>query len=291
MASTEKKITRGKLRSSYIATVVSITLVLFTLGFLSLVLLHGREISNYVKENIGFTIVLKQDVKDVDVVEIQKTLDAEKYVKGTHLINKEEAAGILQKDLGEDFIDLLGYNPLHTTIDVKLNADYANQDSLAWIEQKIMNTGHVREVFYQKDLVQIMNKRLKQITFWMLVVSGLLLLISIVLINSSIRLAIYSKRFLIKTMQLVGARHSFIRRPFVIQGIFNGLLSAMLAIAGLIGLLYFARLRIEELREFSHFELYGATFLFIIVMGVLISWLSTTMAVRKYLRLQTRELY
>ncbi len=289
--STEQKITKGRIRSSYIATVVSITLVLFALGLLSLLVLHSREISKHVKENIGFMLILKKDVKDVEVLEIQKTLDAEPYVKATNYIDKDQAAEIMTEELGEDFITVLGDNPLHASLEVKLDAAYANEDSLQWIEQEIIQSGLVHEVSYRKDLVHIMNKRINHISLWMLAVTGLFTLIALVLINSSIRLAIYGKRFVIKTMQLVGAKSSFIRRPFVIQGILHGILSALLAIFSLLGILFFARTKVPELKEFQHFELYGATFLFILAFGILLSWLSTSMAVSKYLRIQTKQLY
>jgi cell division transport system permease protein len=272
-------------------TIVSVSLVLFVLGFLSLFLMNVKNISNHVKENIGFSIILKDGIKDVDVAQIKKSLDAEPYVKSTHFINADSAAVQLQKELGEDFIDFLGYNPLLPSIDIKLNADYANTDSLELIEAGLTQNTNIKEVFYQKDLVSVVNENAKNISFYTLCFVVILLVITIALINNTIRLSIYSKRFLIKTMQLVGAKHSFIRRPFVLRGIGNGIVSAFIAIAMIIGILYYLQQQMPQLIDFKNIELYGALFLVVIILGVLISWFSTNLAVRKYLKIETGDLY
>ncbi|PIQ16007.1 MAG: cell division protein FtsX, partial [Flavobacteriales bacterium CG18_big_fil_WC_8_21_14_2_50_32_9] len=269
----------------------SISLVLFMLGILGLILLNTQQISNHVKENIGFSIILKGEIKDVDINQIKKTLDAETYVKATHFIHPDSAAAELQRDLGEDFISFLGYNPLLPSIDVKLNADYANTDSLSIIEADLLNNPNIKEVIYQKDLVSLVNQNVKKISFYMLAFSGLLLFIATALINNTIRLSIYSKRFLIKTMQLVGARHSFIRRPFVLQGIGNGIVSAFIAIGLIVTILYYLQKQYPQLIDFKNIELYGALFLIIIVIGIIISWISTNLAVSKYLRMESGDLY
>jgi len=291
MSANHQSHTKRRLISSYFTTIISISLVLFMLGILGLILLNTQQISNHVKENIGFSIILKGEIKDVDINQIKKTLDAETYVKATHFIHPDSAAADLKRDLGEDFISFLGYNPLLPSIDVKLNADYANTDSLNIIEADLLNNPNIKEVIYQKDLVSLVNQNVKKISFYMLAFSGLLLIIATALINNTIRLSIYSKRFLIKTMQLVGARHSFIRRPFVLQGIGNGIVSAFIAISLIIVVLYYFQQQYPELIDFRNFELYGALFLIMIVLGILISWISTNLAVRKYLRIQTGDLY
>tara|TARA_R110000782_G_scaffold267159_1_gene362283 strand:- start:14999 stop:15874 length:876 start_codon:yes stop_codon:yes gene_type:complete len=291
MSANHQSHTKRRLISSYFTTIISISLVLFMLGILGLILLNTQQISNHVKENIGFSIILKGEIKDVDINQIKKTLDAETYVKATHFIHPDSAAADLKRDLGEDFISFLGYNPLLPSIDVKLNADYANTDSLSIIEADLLNNPNIKEVIYQKDLVSLVNQNVKKISFYMLAFSGLLLIIATALINNTIRLSIYSKRFLIKTMQLVGARHSFIRRPFVLQGIGNGIVSAFIAISLIIVVLYYFQQQYPELIDFRNFELYGALFLIMIVLGILISWISTNLAVRKYLRIQTGDLY
>ena len=291
MSANHQSHTKRRLISSYFTTIISISLVLFMLGILGLILLNTQQISNHVKENIGFSIILKGEIKDVDINQIKKTLDAETYVKATHFIHPDSAAADLKRDLGEDFISFLGYNPLLPSIDVKLNADYANTDSLSIIEADLLNNPNIKEVIYQKDLVSLVNQNVKKISFYMLAFSGLLLFIATALINNTIRLSIYSKRFLIKPMQLVGARHSFIRRPFVLQGIGNGIVSAFIAISLIIVVLYYFQQQYPELIDFRNFELYGALFLIMIVLGILISWISTNLAVRKYLRIQTGDLY
>ncbi|MCB9360789.1 MAG: cell division protein FtsX [Flavobacteriales bacterium] len=290
MASNDKHTAR-RLRTNYLTTIISISLVLFMLGILGLILLNAQQISNHVKENIGFSIILKDGIKDVDINQIQKSLDAESFVKTTHYIHPDTAAAQLQKELGEDFIDFLGFNPLLPSIDVKLNADYANTDSLAVIETSLMQNAKIKEVFYQKDLVSLINENVKKISFYLLGFSGLLLIIAVALINNTIRLSIYSKRFVIKTMQLVGAKHSFIRRPFVLAGIGNGIASAFLAIGLIVTFLYYLQKQMPELIDFKNIELYGALFLVMVILGVILSWISTNLAVRKYLRMDSGNLY
>jgi len=291
MASSNEKYARRKAQTSYFSTVISISLVLFMLGALGLIVLHAKKLSDYVKENIGFSIILKENVKEVDIVQLQKTLDAAYYVKSTEYITKEKAAESLIKDLGEDFVSFLGYNPLLASIEVRLKADYANNDSIAWIERELLANTKVKEVIYQKSLISMVNENIKKISLVMLGFSALLLLISIALINNTIRLSIYSKRFLIKSMQLVGATKGFIRRPFVIKGIMQGIYAGIIAVVLLVGLLYLAQREIPELLYLQDEKLIAILFSFVILLGVLISWLSTFLAVRKYLRLKIDDLY
>ncbi len=291
MASGTEKYARRRAQSSYFSTVISISLVLFMLGTLGLIVLHAQKLSDYVKENIGFSVILKENVKEVDIVQLQKTLDAANYVKSTEYINKEKAAESLKNDLGEDFISFLGYNPLLASIEVRLKADFANNDSIAWIERDLLSNTKVKEVIYQKSLISMVNENIKKISLVMLGFSALLLLISIALINNTIRLSIYSKRFLIKSMQLVGATKGFIRRPFVIKGIMQGIYAGIISVALLVGLLYLAQREIPELLFLQDEQLIAILFGFVILLGILISWFSTFLAVRKYLRLKTDDLY
>jgi cell division transport system permease protein len=291
MASVNEKYARRKAQSSYFSTVISISLVLFMLGTLGLIVLHAQKLSDYVKENIGFSVILKENVKEVDIVQLQKTLDAANYVKSTEYITKEKAAESLKNDLGEDFISFLGYNPLLASIEVRLKADFANNDSIAWIERDLLSNTKVKEVIYQKSLISMVNENIKKISLVMLGFSALLLLISIALINNTIRLSIYSKRFLIKSMQLVGATKGFIRRPFVIKGIMQGIYAGIISVALLVGLLYLAQREIPELLFLQDEQLIAILFGFVILLGILISWFSTFLAVRKYLRLKTDDLY
>ena len=205
---------RGGLSTSYVSTIVGVVLVLYMLGLLGLIVMHAKKLSDYVKENIGFTIFLNEDVKDVDVIQLQKTLDARGYVKSTEFITKEKAATALQKDLGEDFVTFLGYNPLPASIDVRLSANFANSDSLEVLKTELLKNKNVKEVSYQKSLVTAVNENIRKISLIILGFSCLLLFIAIALINNTIRLSVYSKRFLIRTMQLIGATESFIRNLF-----------------------------------------------------------------------------
>ncbi len=291
MALTEGKVEKSRLRASYLTTIISISLVLFVLGLEGLLLLHAKQLSDFVKENIGFSVYIKDDAKEVDIAQVRKLLDAEAFVKSTEYITKEEAGKMMQEDLGEDFISFLGYNPLLPSIDVKINAAYAHPDSLKYISENLSHNPIVHEVDYQENLVAVVNSNLKKIGVIILVFGGLLLVISIVLINNTIRLAIFSKRFLIKTMQLVGAKHSFITAPFVMKGITNGIVSAFIALLMLTGVLYYAQQEMPDLMKFRQPELYGALLLMVVSLGILISWFSTHIAVRKYLKLSSEDLY
>lgn len=261
------------------------------LGLLGMIVLQAKSLSNYVKENIGFSVILKDNVKDVDVVKFQKSLDAASYVKSTEFIDKERAAKELTQELGEDFIGFLGYNPLLASIEVRLNADYANPDSLAWIEASMTKNPRVKEVFYQKDLVVLVNENIRRISMVIIVFSALLLFIAIALINNSIRLSLYSKRFIIKTMQLVGATPGFIRRPFIFRGVLNGLFGALIAIVLLMVVLYYAREKLPELFEIQDVQMVATLFGMVLLLGVIITWISTSLAVRRFLRMKTDKLY
>ena len=291
MGSEKEKLTRRKLRSSYIITIISISLVLFMFGLMGLLILNAKKLSNYVKENISFSVILNDDVKEVDIRSIQKTLDATAYVKATEFVTKEEAAIKLQKDLGEDFIDFLGYNPLLSSIDVYLYADYANPDSLAGIEKKFTNFPQVKEVFYQKSLVHLINENVRKISFILLIFSGMLLFIAIGLINNTIRLSVYSNRFIINTMQLVGASNGFIRKPFILKSMLHGLIGAIISIALLSGVIYMAQQEMNEIISFRDIDVLGILFLGVVTLGIFISIISTFFAINKYLRLKTEDLY
>ncbi len=291
MATAEERFSKKRLNSSYFTAIISISLVLFMLGILGMMLLQAKRVSNYVKENIGFSVILKDQVKEVDIVKFQKSLDAANYVKATEYIDKERAAKELTADLGEDFVDFLGYNPLLASIEVRLNAEYANPDSLNWIETELLKNPRIKEVFYQKDLVSLVNENIKNISMVIVVFSLLLLIIAIALINNSIRLALYSKRFIIKTMQLVGATPAFIRRPFIWRGILNGIYGAMVSITLLIALLFYLQQKLPELFAIQDVEMVASLFGMVLLLGIIITWISTSLAVRKYLRMKTDKLY
>ncbi len=285
------KYTKRKLAGSSFTTIVSLSLVLFMLGLLGIIIINTRKLADNVKENIGFQIILNDNAKEVDVEHLTKTLDASPFVKSTEFITKEEAAERLQKDLGEDFISFLGYNPLLSSINVHLKAEYANNDSLNWIEKGVMDSKLVKEVVIQKSLVNTINENARNISLGVLAISILLMIIALALINNTIRLSIYSKRFIIKTMQLVGATQGFIRRPFVLKGIKHGVYGSIIAIGLLIGFLYVLEKQIPQLAELEDPNVLASLFGLVILLGIIISWISTSLAVRKYLRLKSDDLH
>lgn len=291
MATKEEKISRRRLQSSYVTTVVSLSLVLFLLGLIGLLLLNAAKLSDYVKENIGFSVIVEDNIKEVELIRLRKSLDASEYVKSTEHITKEKAAEELKAELGEDFVEFLGYNPLPVSIDVRLHADYANPDSLEMIKKDLEAYSEIKELYYQPSVVDLVNKNVRKISLILLGFSGLLFLISIALINNTIRLAVYSKRFIIKTMQLVGATKVFIRRPILLKGIIQGLISAIIAIILLGGIIYYAQNELQGVISFRDMEIIGSLFFMVILLGIIITYVSTYFAVTRYLKLKTDQLY
>lgn len=282
---------KRRIQSSVISSVVSITLVLFMLGLLGTLIVYAQTLGNFVKENIGFSIIMKETAKEADIIKFQKLLDTKEYVKYTEYITRTEAAKRLQEDLGEDFLEFLGYNPLLASIDVHLKGDYANNEHIEKIEREIKNNPNVSEVFYQRDLVTLVNDNLKRIGAVILIFCGMLAIVALALINNTIRLSVYSKRFLIKTMQLVGATQGFIRRPFVVQGITHGIVGAFFANI-LIGLMmYLVSRSAPEIFALQDIELSILIFIIVFLLGIVITAISTTFAVGRYLNLQRDELF
>ncbi len=282
---------RRKLRSSYATTVISISLVLFLLGIIGLLFLNAHRLSIYVKENLGFTVLVKDNSREAEVQRLQKILNASPYVRQATYVDKEQAAEIMKDELGEDFVSFLGYNPLLASIEVKVFADYANPDSMAVIEAQVLNFPQVKEVYYQKNLLHAVNDNIRKISLILGGFSILLMIIAIALINNTIRLSVYSRRFLIKTMQLVGATRSFIRRPFLMRSILHGLAGATIAIVLLSILIYGFSSEMEGMIGLGNILLLGALFAMVVVSGILITLLSTFFAINKYLRLKSDELY
>ncbi|TXC85105.1 cell division protein FtsX [Luteibaculum oceani] len=291
MAASPEKISRISARSSYISTVIGISLVLFMLGCLGFILVNAKKLSQHVKENIQVQVFLKENTDEKDVLRVKKVIEAETFVKRSEFISQAKAAKSLEEEIGEDFVSYLGYNPLPPSIEVFLHSDYASPDSLQWIEQELKRNAFVTEVDYSPDLLETVNANINSITLVFLGFSILLLLISIALINNTIRLAIFSKRFLIKTMKLVGATPSFIRKPFVWSGIVQGLLASFIAIAIIIALLISFKEQLPEFFELQDLISFGVVFAGITVMGIIISWLSTHLAVRRYIKLKNDDVY
>jgi cell division transport system permease protein len=280
-----------KVKTIYISTVFGIAMVLVMIGLLGLILVHANNLSRYVKENIVLNIFVDDAAHETDVLQLQKQLDANPMVKQTQYVSKELAARNLQKDLGEDFVKFLGYNPLSQSLDIYLKADYTNNKDIEKFKADLLKNPLVKEVKYQQSLVDQMNQNVTSISLVILVFAGIFVVLSVALINNTIRLAIYSQRFLIKSMQLVGATKGFIRKPFLLYGIWHGLLGGLIAIIILIGTLYLGYRQVPDLVILQNFYEFGIVFLGVIGIGIFISAFSTFLAVNKFLRLKIYDLY
>ena len=289
----EKKSSNRRVAGSYAMSLGSIMLVLFLLGAFAIFMMHAQKLSNHVKENIGFEIVMNSDVKEANILRLQKELDAMPAVKSTEYITKEEAIQRLSEDLGEDFLQWLGNeeNPLLPSIDVRFHAAYANTDSIAAIEAMILENTDVKEVYYQKSLVDLINHNIRKIAVILMVVSLILLIIAIALIRNTIRLSIYSKRFLVRSMQLVGATESFIRRPFLKQGVSQGFFGGLLADVLLIAILYAVSKRVPDLALIQDYTVIAFILVSIVILGMLLAWFSTRSALDKFLKADLDKLY
>lgn len=289
----EKSSSKRRVAGSYFMSLVSITLVLFLLGMFALLMMHAQKLSDHIKENIGFEIVMNSNVKEASILRLQKELEDMPAVKSTEYITKEEAIRRLSEDLGEDFLQWLGdeENPLLPSIEVRFNAAYANPDSLNVVEAQLLKNNDIKDIYYHKSLVNLINQNVRRIGIGLIVTSFILLIIAITLIRNTIRLSIYSKRFLVRSMLLVGATASYIRRPFINSGIFQGFLGALLADIFLGLLLYGLTKRLPELALIQDFKIIITIFAGIIVLGILLGGLSTRSALRKYLNADVDRLY
>ncbi|NQD71680.1 cell division protein FtsX [Sphingobacterium shayense] len=291
MSTHEEGSPRKKTKSVYVSTVISIALVLLMTGLLGLILVHAKNLSKYVKENIVLNIIVNDNVNEGNVLAMQKDIEKDPYVLRTEYISKELAAKNLKEDLGEDFVEYLGHNPLLPSIDVYLKEQYANTDSIQNFIQKASKSSRVKEIIYQESLIDMVNKNIRIIGIVILGFTVVLLIIAVALINNTIRLAIYSQRFLIKSMQLIGATKNFIRKPYLLYGIFHGLLGSLIAILLLIFTLQFAQQQIPDLVFLRNWYEFGAIFVIVVVLGILISGFSTYFAVTKYLKAKSHSLY
>jgi len=280
-----------RILSSSASVVISLSLVLFVIGLLGLVLINAQRLSNYVKENIGFTIMLKEGVNEIEIMNFQKILDAADFAKSSTFVSKEQATKDLQNDLGEDFVSFLGYSPLLASVDVKLNASYANTDSLAVIKAELNDYPVVHTIFYQENLINKLNSNVNRLSFFLLSFCLLLFVIAFALINNTIRLSVYSKRFLIRTMRLVGATNSFIQKPFLVKGIYQGIYSSIFAIFMLIGSIQLIQSETASMLNITDLKIIGFIFILIFIFGFFLSWISTFFAVRKFIKQNESELY
>ena len=291
MATSFDNYQKRKLVSSYISVVISIALVLFMLGCLGLLVLNAKKVADHFKEQVVMTIYLTDTAKDVEVNQLKKSLALAEYTKEAVYVSKEEAAEFMKEETGEDFMDFVGYNPLKNSIDVYLKADFVTEDTLSEITEELSAKSFIEEIRYDNDLVELMTNNVKKITLWVLIVSGIFTLIAVLLINSSIRLAVYSKRFIIKTMQMVGATKSFIRRPFIWKSIQLGIIGAIIALAGMGVVLYYLNETFPELQLLNNVLLVAGLFVGIFMIGILITWISTFIATQRFLNLKTDHLY
>ena len=282
---------KRRLQSSYISVVVSIALVLFMMGVLGLILLKSTKVANHFKEKVVMTLFLKDDVTDKQLTKFKETLKKESYTNKVIYITKSEAAKTYKKDLGEDFLKFLGDNPLKNGIDIYLKAAFVTPEKMDEIKKSFDKNKFVAEVNYDKPLVQLLTKNIQKISFWLLVLSGFFGLVAIILINSSIRLSIYSKRFNIKTMQMVGATKSFIRKPFIWQSIKLGVLGAFISLIGLAFVIYYTNKYIPSLELLTDYVSLAYVAGGVLFTAFFITWISTFFATQRFLNLQTNDLY
>lgn len=282
---------KRRLFSSYTTTLISISLVLFLLSLAGLLLLHQHKISNHVKENVGFTIFLVKNIKEADMHELRKRIDAMKIVKSSEYISAEEASARLAETLGQEYIDLAKGHPIPPSIEVRFYAEFATAEHFAEIESMMEHNDLVDSVHYDRVQIEKLNQNIQKISMFLLGFGFLLFLISMVLIHNTIRLSIYSKRFIINTMQLVGATRNYIRMPFLLRGAFHGFYAAVISLTILAGLLYFLQNEIKEFYKYLDFELLGILFLSVILIGMFLSLLATFFAVNKFLNISKDDLY
>ncbi|MDI1353678.1 MAG: permease-like cell division protein FtsX [bacterium] len=286
-----ERITKKNIRTSGITVIISLSLVLFMLGTLGLLVINANKLATHFKENVGFQVYLKDTASSAQTDFLIQELNNAPFTKSVNLITKDRAAEKLKADLGEDFVAFLGSNPLLNSLEVKLNADYANTDTLQIIEKDLLKKSFVKEVVYQKTMINKLNKNTRAVAFFILIFSSALLIVAIALINNTIRLSIYSQRFLIRTMYLVGATRTFISKPFIFKGVRQGSIAGIIAGLLLAGFLVLSTRFIPDLLQLQDENVLLILFIAIILVGIIISAFSAFLAVLRYLRLKTSDLY
>jgi len=287
----ESKMVRKTQRTSQVSTVLSISLVLFMIGLLGLLLFHANRIAGYVKENIELTVMVSPEADSMEVQSLQSRIGGSPIVKSSTFTSRDQAAEQLKAELGEDFIGFLGYNPLNASIDVRIKAEFADTTTINEFISSLRSSKAVAEINYQPSLVQEINRNLRVITFIMLGFSALLFIVSVALINNTIRLSLYARRLLIKSMLLVGATKGFIRQPFLMRSMLNGVLGGLIAVILLVVIVNVVINRLPELAVIQDYTVMGIIGGALIVVGVLLSLFCTLFAVNKYLRLRSEELF
>ena len=291
MSPSFEKFQKRRLISSYFSVVLSIFLVLFLLGILGLFIISSKRLSDNFKEEIAMSVFFKNEAQDSTITAFSEQLKKEKFVKSSVYVTKEEAAKNHKDIIGEDFMTFLGMNPLQNSFDIYLNAEYINTESIRKIESSLRTNDMISDVVYDKQLVSLVNDNIQKVSLWILIASGFLALIAVLLINSSMRLSIYSNRFIIKTMQMVGATKSFIRKPFIWRSVRLGFLGSVLAILALMGTLYYLNNTYPGLELLAEPLLIGIVLIGVLVVGIMITWISTFFATQRFLNLRTDDLY
>lgn len=291
MATSYDKYQKRRLISSYFSVILSVFLVLFLLGLLGLFIINSKRLSDNFKEDIVMTVFLKNETSKEDIKAFGDALKTSKFAKDFKYVSKEDAAIEHKKVFGEDFVQFLGFNPLQNSYDIHLKADYVTNPGFSKAEGQLRQNPFVADIVYDKQLITLVNDNVRKVSFWVLIFSGLFTIISVLLINSSLRLSIHSNRFIIKTMQMVGATKSFIRQPFIKRGIMLGLIGAALAIVCLLGILFYIESNYPTLEIFKDVALTGIVLLGVLVLGILITWISTFIATQRFLNLRTDDLY
>lgn len=282
---------KRRLRSSYFSVVISIALVLFMVGFLGLVLLKSTQVANHFKEEVVITLFLKNDTSNDQIENLRNSLIKEIFTRKIVYISKDDAAKFYAEDLGEDFVNYLGTNPLKNSIDIYLNPGFVTPEKMGEIAERFKDNSYVFEVSYDKPLVTFLTQNIQRVSFWLFVISSFFGLIALILINSSIRLSVYSKRFNIKTMQMVGATKGFIRKPFIWNGIQLGFIGAIISLIGLSVVIYYIDQKIPTLQLTTDYTTLAYLGGGILIIAFVISWLSTFFATQRFLNLQTEKLY
>ena len=282
---------KRRLRSSYFSVVISIALVLFMVGFLGLVLLKSTQVANHFKEEVVITLFLKNDTSNDQIENLRNSLIKEIFTRKIVYISKDDAAKFYAEDLGEDFVNYLGTNPLKNSIDIYLNPGFVTPEKMGEIADRFKDNSYVFEVSYDKPLVTFLTQNIQRVSFWLFVISSFFGLIALILINSSIRLSVYSKRFNIKTMQMFGATKGFIRKPFIWNGIQLGFIGAIISLIGLSVVIYYIDQKIPTLQLTTDYTTLAYLGGGILIIAFVISWLSTFFATQRFLNLQTEKLY
>ena len=291
MSSSFDNFQKRRLISSYFSVVLSVFLVLFLLGILGLFIINSKKLANDFKENIAMTVFFKNEANDSIMKNFGVELKSSPFVKNYKYVTKEAAAKEHTDIIGEDFMTFLGENTLQNSYDIHLKGDYVIKDSIAKIETGLRKNTMISDIVYDKQLVNLVNDNIKKVSMWILIISGFLAVIAVLLINSSLRLSIHSNRFIIKTMQMVGATKSFIRKPFVMRSIKLGMIGAGLAVLALIGVLIYVETSFPNLGILQDKAMIGLVLVTVLGIGVLITWLSTYFATQRFLNLRTDDLY